>query len=116
MKYSMVFSAILMALALSACDKPTVVNPAAVVTVPVSGPAGPSGAPGSTGSPTSASPGTSTDPSLPAAAPITSGASPTSVQSKANPQAVMTKQEESMAMPKPGQAGDHSSPALNPPK
>jgi hypothetical protein len=28
----------------------------------------------------------------------------------------MTKQEESMAMPKPGQAGDESSGALHPPK
>ena len=115
MQYSMVFSAILMTLALSGCDKPTVVNPP-VVTVPVSGPAGPSGAPGSIGSPTTASPGVSTDPSLPAATPITSGASPTSLQSKANPQGVMTKQEESMAMPKPGQAGDESSTALHPPK
>jgi hypothetical protein len=49
MKYSIVFSAVLMALALSACDKPTVVTPAAVVTVPVPGPAGPTGATGSTG-------------------------------------------------------------------
>ncbi len=50
MKYSMVFSAVLMALALSACDRPTVVTPAAVVTVPVPRPAGPTGATGSTGS------------------------------------------------------------------
>jgi hypothetical protein len=28
----------------------------------------------------------------------------------------MTKQEESMAMPKPGQVNDYSSPALHPPK
>jgi len=57
MKYSIMFSAVLMALALSACDKPTVVTPAAVVAVPVPGPAvpvpgpaGPTGATGSTGS------------------------------------------------------------------
>jgi hypothetical protein len=50
MKYSIVFSAALMALALSACDRPTVVTPAAVVTVPVAGPAGPAGATGATGS------------------------------------------------------------------
>ena len=50
MKYSMVFSAVLMALALSACDRPTVVTPAAVVAVPVPRPAGPTGATGSTGS------------------------------------------------------------------
>lgn len=50
MKYSIVFSAVVMALALSACDKPTVVTPAAVVTVPVPGPAGPTGATGATGS------------------------------------------------------------------
>lgn len=49
MKYSIVFSAVLVALSLSACDRPTVVTPAAVVTVPVPGPAGPTGATGSTG-------------------------------------------------------------------
>jgi len=50
MKYSIVFSVVLMALTLSACDKPPVVTPAAVVTVPVPGLAGPTGATGSTGS------------------------------------------------------------------
>src|SRR5665647_456099 len=52
MKYTIVFSAALMALALSACDRPTVVTPPAVVTVPVPGPAvpGPAGATGATGS------------------------------------------------------------------
>jgi hypothetical protein len=49
MKYSIVFSAVLLALTLSACDRPTVVTPAAVVTVPVPGPAGPTGATGATG-------------------------------------------------------------------
>jgi len=49
MKYSIVFSAVLAAFALSACDRPTVVTPAAVITVPVPGPAGPTGATGSTG-------------------------------------------------------------------
>jgi hypothetical protein len=49
MNYSIVLSAVLMAVALSACDKPTVVAPA-VVTVPVPGPAGPTGATGATGS------------------------------------------------------------------
>lgn len=116
MKYSTVFSALLMALALSACDKPTVVNPAAVVTVPIPGPAGPTGATGSTGSPTTASPGVSADPSLPSATPGTSAVSPASLQSKADPQKTMTKQEESIAMPMVRQAGDHSTPALNPPK
>jgi hypothetical protein len=51
MKYSIIYPATLMALAavtLSACDRPTVVNTPAVVTVP--GPAGPSGATGATGS------------------------------------------------------------------
>ena len=48
MKYSIVFSAAVMALALSACDRPTVVTtPAAVVAVP--GPACATGATGSTG-------------------------------------------------------------------
>jgi len=116
MKYTMVLSAVLIALALSACDKPTVVNPAAVVTAPVPGPAGPTGATGSTGSLTTTSPGASTDPSVPAATPAASADSPTSLQSKANPQGAMTKQEESIGMPKPGQAGDESSEALHPPK
>jgi hypothetical protein len=116
MKYSTVFPAVLMALALSACDRPTVVSPPAAVTVPVPAPAGPTGAAGSTGPTTTASPGMSTDPSVPTATPANSTASPTSLQSKANPQGVMTKQEESMAMPRPGQAGDESSPALHPQK
>jgi hypothetical protein len=48
MKYSIAFPAVLMALALSACDKPTAApGPAVVVTVP--GPAGPAGATGPTG-------------------------------------------------------------------
>ena len=65
MKYSMMFSAVLFALALSACDRPTVVTPAPVVAVPpptvvapapvvavpVPGPAGPPGAPGAPGEP-----------------------------------------------------------------
>lgn len=50
MKYSIMFSAVLMALGLSACERATVVTPPAVVTVPVPGPAGPTGATGSTGS------------------------------------------------------------------
>lgn len=51
MKFSIIFSAALMALALSACDRPAVVTPAVVsVPTPVSGPAGPTGATGSTGS------------------------------------------------------------------
>jgi hypothetical protein len=50
MKVSMVFSAVLMTLALSACDwRPAVVTPT-VVTVPVPGPAGATGATGATGS------------------------------------------------------------------
>lgn len=50
MKYSIIYPAVLAALAaftLSACDRPTVVTTPAVVTVP--GPAGPSGATGNTG-------------------------------------------------------------------
>ena len=46
MKYSILFSAVVLALGVSACEKATVVTPA-VVTVP--GPAGPTGATGSTG-------------------------------------------------------------------
>jgi hypothetical protein len=49
MRYSFVLAAALSALALSACERPTVVvpaAPAAAVVVPVPGPAGPPGAPG----------------------------------------------------------------------
>ena len=47
MNYSIVFSAALVALSLSACDRPAAVVTPAVVTVPVPGPAGPTGATGS---------------------------------------------------------------------
>jgi hypothetical protein len=51
MKYSIVFSAVLMAVALSGCDFRTAATPAVVaVPVPVPGPAGPTGATGATGS------------------------------------------------------------------
>lgn len=44
-------STLIAAFTLAACDKPTVITPpAAVVAVPVPGPAGPTGATGSTGS------------------------------------------------------------------
>jgi hypothetical protein len=49
MKYSVVFSAVLMALALGACNKTTTLAPPAAAAVPVPGPAGPAGATGSTG-------------------------------------------------------------------
>lgn len=49
MKYSIVFSVALMALVLSACNKPAVVAPAEV-TIAVPGPAGPTGVTGATGS------------------------------------------------------------------
>ena len=49
MKYSIIFAAVLVALATSACEKQTVPTPT-VVTVPVPGPAGPTGATGATGS------------------------------------------------------------------
>ena len=71
---------------------------------------------GSIGSPTTISPGISTDPSLPAATLVPSADSSAPLQSKANPQGPMSKQEESMAMPKPGQANDHSDPELHPSK
>ena len=48
MHYSIAISAVVMAFALSACDRPAAVVTPAVVTVP--GPAGPTGATGSTGS------------------------------------------------------------------
>jgi hypothetical protein len=50
MKYSIIFSAVLMSVALSACDRPTIVTPPAAVNVPVPGPAGATGATGATGS------------------------------------------------------------------
>lgn len=50
MKYSIIITAAVMALALSACDRPAAVVAPAVVTVPVPGPAGATGATGSTGS------------------------------------------------------------------
>lgn len=50
MNYSIVFSAALVALSLSACDRPAAVVTPAVVTVPVPGPVGPTGATGSVGS------------------------------------------------------------------
>jgi hypothetical protein len=50
MKYSMLFSAVLIALALSACERPTIVTPSVVTNVPVPGPTGATGATGSTGS------------------------------------------------------------------
>ena len=71
---------------------------------------------GSIGSPTTSSPGMSTDTSLPAATSVTPADSPTGLQSKANPQGAMSRQEESMTMPKPGQVNDHSSPTLHPPR
>lgn len=50
MKYSVIFPAVLVALTLSACDKPTVVQPTVVtVPAPVPGPPGPTGATGSSG-------------------------------------------------------------------
>jgi hypothetical protein len=51
MRYSVVFAAVLSALALSACERATVVSPApapTVVAVPVPGPAGPQGTAGAT--------------------------------------------------------------------
>ena len=53
MKYSIMVSSVLLALALGACSKPAPVVPATVVSVPVPvavpGPAGPTGAAGATG-------------------------------------------------------------------
>lgn len=53
MKYSILLSAVFVALSLSACDKPTVVNVPAPVVAPtpvaVPGPAGPQGATGNQG-------------------------------------------------------------------
>ena len=68
MKYSIMFSAVALALSLSACERPTVVTPAPVVNVPapapvpvpvpVPGPPGPAGAPGAPGAPgTAGTPG-----------------------------------------------------------
>ena len=54
------------------------------------------------------------DPSLPDAAAKTAGTQDTTaLQHKAAPQDKMTKEEESKAMPLPGQANDHSTTALD---
>ena len=60
-------------------------------------------------------PQTSTpDPSLPDAAGKAAGTQDTTaLQHKAAPQTKMTKEEESKAMPLPGQANDHSTTALD---
>jgi len=60
-------------------------------------------------------PQTSTaDPSLPEAAGKAAGTqNTTALQRKAAPQEKMTKEEESNAMPLPGQANDHSTTALD---
>lgn len=111
MKHSLLFSAALAALVLTACEKSTVV-PTPTLAVPPGG----TGLTGSIPAPISTAPGNSTDTSLPAVKPVTPGdLLSTGSQNKPNPQGSMTKQEESMAMPKPGQANDHSTPVLNPP-
>jgi hypothetical protein len=51
MRTSIIFAALAAAVTLSACNKPAVVTPPVVVTVPVPGPAGPTGATGATGAP-----------------------------------------------------------------
>lgn len=54
------------------------------------------------------------DPSVPEAAGKGAGTQdPTALQGKAAPQAMMTRQEESKAMPLPSQANDHSTTALD---
>lgn len=110
MKYPLLFSAALAALTLNACEKPTAVPPPKLA-APASG----TGLTGSLPAPISISPGNSTDTALPAVRPLTPGDLPTGSQSKPNPQGSMSKQEESMTMPKPGQANDHSTPVLHPP-
>lgn len=111
MKYSLIFSVAIAVLALSACEKKTVVAPAATLPVPPSS----TGLSGSVPAPISTTPGTPIDSSLPAVKPVTSADLPTGSQSKPNPQGSMSSQEESMSMPKPGQANDHSTPVLHPP-
>jgi hypothetical protein len=59
-------------------------------------------------------PASTPDPSLPAAAGVAAGTQDTTaLQHKAAPQERMTKEEESKAMPLPGQANDHSTTALD---
>ena len=50
MKYAIIVPLVLMSVALVACDRPVVTQPATVITVPVPGPAGPAGPTGATGS------------------------------------------------------------------
>lgn len=111
MKYMFVVSAVMAALLLSACEKTPVVSPPGQVSTPPGG----NGLTGSISAPISTSTYPPTDATLPSVKPVTPNDLPTGSQSNANPQGSMTKQEESMAMPKPGQANDHSSSALHPP-
>ncbi len=99
MKYKLVVSAFALALTLSACEKTPVVSFPGMMTTP----------------PVSTSPAPSAAAPLPSVKMVTSDDLPTGSQSKSNPQGSMSKQEESMAMPKPGQANDHSTPVLHPP-
>lgn len=111
MKYSLIFSVAMAVLAVSACEKKTVVVPAATQSAPPGG----TGLSGSISAPISTAPGTPIDSSLPSVKPVTPADLPTGSQSKPNPQGSMSSQEESMSMPKPGQADDHSTSVLHPP-
>ncbi len=74
------------------------------------------GQPSSTATTTTApiAPASTPDPSLPAATAKAAGTQDTTtLQHKAAPQEKMTKDEESKAMPLPGQANDHSTTALD---
>lgn len=110
MKHSMLFSAVFAALVLSACEKSS-----DVPTPTLAAPPGGTGLTGSIGAPISTSPGNSTDTALPAVKPLAPGELSSGSQNKPDPQGSLTRQEESTAMPKPGQANDHSTPVLHPP-
>lgn len=98
MKYTLAVAVLTLTLVLSACEKSPVVSRQGQVPP----------------SPTQTSPTTSAAEPLPSVKPVTSDDLRTGSPSKSNPQGSMSKQEESMAMPKPGQANDHSTPVLHP--
>ena len=98
MKYALAVAILTLALVLSAWGKSPAVSRHGLVPT----------------SPTQTLPTTSAAEPLPSVKPVTSDDLPTGSPSKSNLQGSMSKQEESMAMPKPGQANDHSTPVLHP--
>jgi len=98
MKHSTVLSAVVMALALNACDRTTDVAPASVIAVPVPQPAGSMRNPDVGQLPTTSSYQGSINPSPPVARSTTPAEAFVDMQRQATPLGAMTKQERSMAL------------------